>query len=176
MGNLRNSTVDAIARASVNLRALLNGSTLENFAVKAAIAPEHAVRKDQLGVVSGFSNTNAGNYANFTNVYAEVVQVQVTLTKTSTVMVTASMDAYCGTAGKSYRVRLNRGATVLTAGPYCGLDSTAVNNRSTATTSAIDASLAPGTYTYYLYAANTADSTTITVGDVVMSILAIPVL
>lgn len=112
--------------------------------------------------------------ASFTNAaYVEVASCSISLTNTSSVSISAAMDAYCATAGKQYLIQLRRGATVLVTGPYCGLDGILTSVRGSVATSWKESGLAAGTYIYYLYVMGVTDATSINTGLVQISAIAI---
>lgn len=118
----------------------------------------------------GFSQ--AQDNTTFNATLTKIAHVQMVLTVTSAVYVSASMDAFCATTNLTYRLFLRRDGVTKTTGPFSMLSSTG-NLRNCAATSFVESGLVAGTYNYELWTQNTADNTTISVGDSVISVLAI---
>lgn len=118
------------------------------------------------------ANSTTPQAASFTNAnFVNVAQVTLVLLKQSTVLLSASMDAFCAIAGKSYIAQLRQGAEVLVSSPYCSMPSVSLRG-ATSVPWGIE-NLAPGTYNFYLYATGTTDDSTISVGNVVLTVIAI---
>lgn len=161
------------AQSAIDALTAVSGATNEHVLTKDT-ATGNAVFKAAAGVVTtvvGFSQ--AVENATFDNTVTLLCEARVVLTKTSSVMVHAFYDARFTTAGKTHRCYIKRDGATKTTGPYQATDNNTISQRSHNSTSFAESGLAAGTYDYELWAENATDTSSMTVGDVGVSVMAI---
>ena len=122
------------------------------------------------GIVVGHSNTIEA--ATFNLTWTKICKKSITITKTSSVFVCMSMSAFYSSDGQNYRMGIFRDGAEKVHGPMAGMPHAWLN--SACASSWVESGLVAGTYEFQLYAVNTSNNNDLIVGEVFISIMAVP--